>query len=381
MGRYQKWYQNSNLELRIKLTQEETITIRNKKKIHKLTNDLERCELYIKYLEKNLISRENEIDKLKAEYCSTLHNLKKYQDHLELKEEALVAQDNQIILLEDTIEKLKSQILKISHFQNNSNKPSEEEHQENMAIPDILRNVGTALDQVESYINGDTSFDPRNILNGIRISITTIREHMERHIQDAINLQGQLNTAYNLLNNANGQINNFINDMANVRNECLRRAQLLTLTYNNEANEHHRWWQIAQERQINAVAGFNAQARANKMIGKMTGRFHPVPVQNPYNGNNAINNEAEFLNWLQGKYQEVMVGTGRDTLRALGNERFTAMDTADTYEKRIKPYTLGIPYADVSPYLYEHMPQYMEMRLRQTAPANLDAFFRNLCTI
>src|SRR4051794_3728331 len=54
------------------------------------------------------------------------------------------------------------------------------------------------------------------------------------------------------------------------------------------------------------------------------------------------------------------------------------MDTADTYEKRIKPYTLGIPYADVLPYLYEHMPHYMEMRLRQANPANLDAFFSDL---
>src|SRR6266496_2358067 len=106
---------DSNLELRIKLTQEETTTIRNKEKIRKLTNDLERCELYIKYLEKNLISREDEIDRLKAEYHSTLHKLKKCQDHLELKKEALVVQDNRIILLEDTVEKLKSQILKISH--------------------------------------------------------------------------------------------------------------------------------------------------------------------------------------------------------------------------------------------------------------------------
>jgi len=82
---------DSNLELRIKLTKEETTTIRNKEKIRKLTNDIERCELYIKYLEKNLISREDEIDRLKAEYCSTLHNLKKCQDHLDLKEEALLA--------------------------------------------------------------------------------------------------------------------------------------------------------------------------------------------------------------------------------------------------------------------------------------------------
>ena len=114
------------------------------------------------------------------------------------------------------------------------------------------------------------------------------------------------------------------------------------------------------------------------MREKMTGRFHPVPVNNPYNGNAPINNEAEFLNWLQGKYREVMVGTNQDALRSLMNEKFSTMDTADTYEKRIKTYAQGIPYADVLPYLYSHMSQYMEMRLRQANPANLDTFFTNL---
>ncbi|CAI2197772.1 14873_t:CDS:1, partial [Funneliformis geosporum] len=67
---------------------------------------------------------------------------------------------------------------------------------------------------------------------------------------------------------------------------------------------------------------FNPLVRCNKMREKMTGRFHPVPVNNPYNANVPINNEAEFLNWLQGKYQEVMVGTNQDALRSLMNENF-----------------------------------------------------------
>ena len=47
-----------------------------------------------------------------------------------------------------------------------------------------------------------------------------------------------------------------------------------------------------------AVVGFNTLARSNKMREKMTERFHPVPVNNPYNANAPINNEPEFLNWL-----------------------------------------------------------------------------------
>src|SRR3954447_25604001 len=230
---------DSNLELRIKLTKEETTTIRNKEKIRKLTNDVERCEIYIKYLEKNLISREDEIDRLKAEYCSTLHNLKKYQDHLDLKEEVLVVQDNRIILLEDTVENLKSQILKILHSfsqkcnspfikssekkVNNSNNPSEEEHQENMALPDILRNIGRALDRVERFVDGDRSINPKNTLNGIRISIITIQKHMQKHVQDAINSQDLLNTA-----------NRQINDIVNTRNDLLRREQMMEQAWKDE---------------------------------------------------------------------------------------------------------------------------------------------------
>ncbi|GES94489.1 hypothetical protein GLOIN_2v1772633 [Rhizophagus clarus] len=158
--------------------------------------------------------------------------------------------------------------------------------------------------------------------------------------------------------------------------------QLASLPYYDGQEEPDSYY--AKLRTINetarplAVAQFNLQARTNKMIGKMTGRFHPVPATNPYNANNAINNEPEFLNWLQGKYREVMVGTNQDAMRALMTERFSTMDTADTYEKRIKPYAQGLVYADILPYLYTHMPQYIEIRLRQANPLNLGAFFTDL---
>ncbi|CAI2201381.1 6852_t:CDS:1, partial [Funneliformis geosporum] len=96
-----------------------------------------------------------------------------------------------------------------------------------MALPDILINIGTALDRIEGYINGDTTFDPRNTLNGIRISITSIRGHMQRHTQDNVNLQG-------LLNASNGQNNRIMNDMTNLRNDCLRRARMMEQAWRDE---------------------------------------------------------------------------------------------------------------------------------------------------
>jgi chromosome segregation ATPase len=96
---------NSNFDLEIKLAQ---------KKICKLGREIEACEQYIFYLEKNLVSWEDEIEQLKVECQSTLHELKKCWDHLELKEEALIAQDERIIRLETTVEKLKIRIQVLS---------------------------------------------------------------------------------------------------------------------------------------------------------------------------------------------------------------------------------------------------------------------------
>ena len=96
--------------------------------------------------------------------------------------------------------------------------------------------------------------------------------------------------------------------------------QLLTLTFTTlsfydgqeELNLYYaKLKNINKTARLLAVISFNALARSNKMREKMTGRFHPVPVNNSYNANAPINNEAEFLNWLQGKYREVMVGTNR----------------------------------------------------------------------
>ncbi|GES90035.1 hypothetical protein GLOIN_2v1772633 [Rhizophagus clarus] len=123
-----------------------------------------------------------------------------------------------------------------------SNNNHSEEEQKNMAIPDILINIARALDRVEAYIDGDTSFNPKNTLDGIRISITTACELMQRNAQDAINMQG----LYRL---ANERINALRNKTTNLRNEVLqsrRGEQMLTLAYNNEVNERRREKAILQ---------------------------------------------------------------------------------------------------------------------------------------
>ena len=84
-----------------------------------------------------------------------------------------------------------------------------------MALPNLLANIGIALDRVERYIGEDTSINPTNTLNGIRITITNVREHMQRTANDAINYR-------NLLNIANERINTLMVEIANLRNDSLR---------------------------------------------------------------------------------------------------------------------------------------------------------------
>ncbi|CAB4399436.1 unnamed protein product [Rhizophagus irregularis] len=117
------------------------------------------------------------------------------------------------------------------------------------------------------------------------------------------------------------------------------------------------------------------------MRNKMTGRFAPVPANNPYNGNNVINNEPEFLNWLQEKYREIMVETNRSAIFALVNEKFFESDTPDSYERRIKPLVQAMPDADALIYLFNHLPSDLKMRVRIANPATVNAFFTELRNI
>ncbi|RHZ84713.1 hypothetical protein Glove_78g207 [Diversispora epigaea] len=126
------------------------------------------------------------------------------------------------------------------------------------------------------------------------------------------------------------------------------------------------------------VAAFNDAEKANVMKSKMTGRFFPVPAQNSYNTNANIVTEAEVYNWMQGKYQETMIGNQRASLKALMSERFTSLDTIDTYEKRIRSYVLGIVDGEVLPYLYDHLPPRLETQIRIANPNTVNDFFTQL---
>ncbi|CAB5360965.1 unnamed protein product [Rhizophagus irregularis] len=209
---------DTNKELRKELENEIAENKLKDKKLKSLSRELEICYRTLSHQDSTILAHEDEIESLKSEIKSLKQRLHKALQDLQQKGDVSTAQDIHILRLEDKVDQLKKRIREITDkklFGSQINSSL-------MALPDILRNIGTALDQVENYIDGvDTTFNPKNTLNGIRISLTTVRGHMQRHTQDAINLQGQLNTAHNLLNNANRQINNFFNDMANVRNECL----------------------------------------------------------------------------------------------------------------------------------------------------------------
>lgn len=254
---------DSNLDLRIKLAQETVETIKNKRKIHKLIKDLERCELYIKYLEKYLVPKEDEIKQLKIKCQSIQYELDKCHYHLDLKEEALVAQDERIIQLEDTIDKLKNQIIEISIFKNY--KETDQQSMTTIALNQIA-NIATALDRIERFIGGDHSSNPINNLNLARTTLGNLRaqflalgHQIDMDANTIVNLQ-------NLLNNTTREVNNHLQHIANLRNSILQREQMLIQNWRVEVNRRLEWYQFARELQTNGQRiAFRKQNRINTL--------------------------------------------------------------------------------------------------------------------
>src|SRR3954467_14624924 len=65
-------------------------------------------------------------------------------------------------------------------------------------------------------------------------------------------------------------------------------------------------------------------------------------------------------------------------MRALMNEKFLPIDTADSYEKRVRPYMQDIPYADAQSILYNHLSENLALRVQIANPPDLNAFFTEL---
>jgi hypothetical protein len=168
------------------------------------------------------------------------------------KGDASTAQDIHILSLKDMVEQLKKRIREIT------DKKLSQINSTSMALPDILINIGTVLDQVENYIDGvDTTFNPKNTLNGIRISITTVRGHMQRVANEARQNR-------DLLYRANRRINNLMNDIGNTRDDLLRREQMMTQVLRDKRQARRHWYQFTQELQTNGQRmAFRKQNRIN----------------------------------------------------------------------------------------------------------------------
>ncbi|CAG8634159.1 10678_t:CDS:2, partial [Diversispora eburnea] len=106
---------------------------------------------------------------------------------------------------------------------------------------------------------------------------------------------------------------------------------------------------------------------------KMAEKYTPVPGNDSYTArNSAINTPDTFLAWLKGKYSTETVGNKRIAKRFLLQEQFNSTDTPDMY---------NIPYADLLPYLYNHLSENIEVRMRMNSPVDINAFFNSLITI
>ena len=150
---------NTNKELRKELEDEIAENKLKDKKLKSLSRKLDRCYKTISRQDSIILAHEDEIESLKSEIKSLKQRLHKSLQDLKNKGDVSTAQDNHILRLEDKVDQLKKRIGEITDKKLSQINSSFFNAYSLMALPDILRNISIALDQIEGYINGDTSFD------------------------------------------------------------------------------------------------------------------------------------------------------------------------------------------------------------------------------
>ncbi|CAJ0638344.1 240_t:CDS:2 [Entrophospora sp. SA101] len=140
----------------------------------------------------------------------------------------------------------------------------------------------------------------------------------------------------------------------------------------------------------NVVAGNRANASINPALhlnilkSKMGGQFATVPdnipADFPINANQDIDSDVHFITWLNEKFKRETIGTMQSALSGLMQEKFTAFDTPDSYERKVHPYLIGFVQNDpnIINILLGHLPNDLFNRMENAGPANINVFFTTL---
>ena len=426
----------TNKVLRDELNSEVNINILNEKKIRKYLYELEQCHKTISFQDTTIIAQESENQELRSQVSKLKKRLRIALEDIKKKESYIPYLEQELINLEDEVNRLKFRIHEIYSYRNiteditdMAQRPPQpltaeiiqnyediQRHlgdvrlyfQNRIQVPfsrdAILKKLGlisTASNRLQEIAQNNQPIDQRitqlqnqydtsqGILNLTRTAFTNEqRERRQKHIKYTKWKDREKNSRQ-IINNLNQQIFALQNNpLPNPNMAAIQEVMKIISTrisaipdYDGQEPPDTYYNKLRNVNESCRPLGCNAfdtAQRTNVIKGKMASRFFPVPAQNPYNANANIVTEAEMLNWMQGRYREIMVGSTRAALKALMSEKFSMLDTPDTYEKRIKPFVQGIPFADLLPYLYDHIPDNLEMRIRITAPANLEAFFTEL---
>ncbi|RHZ84679.1 hypothetical protein Glove_78g138 [Diversispora epigaea] len=428
----------TNKVLRDELNSEVNINILNEKKIRKYLYELEQYHKTISFQDTTIIAQESENQELRSQVSKLKKRLRIALEDIKKKESYIPYLEQELINLEDEVNQLKFRIHEIYSYRNITEDITDMAQRPPQPLTaeiiqnyeDIQRHLGDVRlyfqNRIQVPFSRDTILKKFGLISTASNRLQKIAQNNQPIDQRIIQLQNQYDTSQGILNltrtaftneqqvrrrifgkytkwknrekNSRQIINNLNQQIFALQNNPLPNPNMAAIqevmkiistrlsTISDYDGQEPPDIYYNKLRNINescrplACVAFDAAERTNVMKGKMTGRFFPVPAQNPYNTNANIVTEAEMLNWIQGRYREIMVSSTRAALKALMNEKFSMLDTPDTYEKRIKPFVQGIPFGDLLPYLYDHdhIPDNLEMRIRITAPANLEAFFTEL---
>lgn len=401
----------TNRELRKQLAEDDIIIAEYKSKIRSLERELEYCNSVINHLSNTLIHSEEEIECLKKENSTLSKELRKALKDVGIKEECLMIRDSQIQEYENKILTLKNRIKIIS-----SRKMSQTGN-----IEPTIGELDSAFNVIQNNVNIIRNhFYPRGGSSPSRFTksdiiekIKEIRDNVQRLNEVAkwyISAQSQLDMEKVRVDQANHDLN--------IVNRKYDKWKNRTKT---ERGKHDKWKQRFRLLQQNVNINMASTADALQVVGpelakipsyvgqetpdeyitkidqilssiqnlttdgavmandranasitpvdilnvyksKMGGKFAPVPDEYPAGTN--IDRKARFMNWLNYKFTLETIGTQQSALIGLMQEQFTSFDNPDTFERKIRPYLIGLDNQTVIPILLSKLPENLEMRIR-----------------
>ncbi|CAG8746755.1 23330_t:CDS:10 [Cetraspora pellucida] len=275
----------------------------------KFQQDLVSKEDYIKYLKKEILIQDKELNPLRSEISNFIKQLEKVFKEAKNQENYIAYLEKQLVFFQNEIDKLNKKILILYKNSNVTIEMAQQPGSSRLSLPENQAMIQNNRIHIVDYLNiiSDAS-------NRFERLVLDIYPWVNTHAINAENQKRKCKTLKNDLLLANVQL-----DL--------------------------KWANMATIQEVMAVVT-SLIAPIPQYIGQESPEDYVNKIKQLYNYGSTVGVVANFNNALNTEYQRNNIGTQQIATQKLIQEKFTPYDTPETYETRIKPFLLGVPIND-----------------------------------